>query len=227
MSSTDPVRRRRPVAETRELILRAGHRLLAERGFRDQVDIRLADAVKAAGYTTGAAYQIWKSQAEFQRELALHIVGETGDWAGVETIGDDLEAVLLSEPSFEEMVRAAGGLYMRSFLGREEFYTMLPFFASRERHPDVTEAMRRGYDGVHEDFRLLFAALLELYGRTFREPFELDDLCVSATALAEGLALRHRVDPDRIRDEIGDPEAPWHIYSAALVAFAHHYTEEG
>ena len=43
----------------------------------------------------------------------------------------------------------------------------------------------------------------------------------------EEQALRaFRVDPDRIRDDIGDPAAPWHIYSAALVAFAHHYTEE-
>lgn len=186
--------------------------------------MRVADVVKSAGYTTGAAYQIWKSQVAFQSDLALFVARNT-QWAGSSSFVDGLTALLTDEPDFEEMLRQAGRLYIEEFQAHEDFFTALYFSVVRVRRAELTEAIREGYAANHTDFRELYLGLLDMYGRRVREPYTVDDACVAVAAAVEGLTLRNRVDAGAVRTDIAVGGRPWHLFSTMLLALSREYTE--
>ena len=60
-----------------------------------------------------------------------------------------------------------------------------------------------------------------------RGGFRIDDLVVSSSAVGEGIALRHRIQPDALREDIViEPDgADWHVFGTCLMALIQHYTE--
>ena len=90
-SATKPTRRRRPKKETENLILQEAKLLLIERlasgsdDLNPLASLRITDVLasinaKLSGeqlpMTTGAAYQIWKSQLSFQDAILERIMNE-------------------------------------------------------------------------------------------------------------------------------------------------------
>jgi AcrR family transcriptional regulator len=227
-SSRKPRRsdRRRPKLETRQALLEVGRQLLMERGYPQAIPIRLAEVVERAGHTTGAAYQIWENQQEFQEDLALY-VAQTFTWATPDASlrAGDLPPV--GQLSFEEAVSAAGQRYFEAFVAREDFYIAVALWSVRNRSQKLNTAIADGYDVVHDALVELLEAFLAVHGRHIRDPYTIDDLAVAMTGITEGLALRHRIQPGRIRTHIRHDSEPWHLYSTILLALLRHYTTAG
>lgn len=224
---TEP-KQRRSREETRDHLLSAARRMMLDKGKESPVDIRLLDVVREEGLTTGAAYQIWASQDEFRRDVAIYVASNF-EWATPRLIIDQVKELVADDAPREERIRVAGRLYFEAFSRNREYLTVLQLFAVREPSSELTEALRHGYDIVHDGFAHLVESLLAMEGKRVRAPYTIDDLAVLATALTEGLTLRVSVQPDRVRtvvhhDPDGDRE--WHIYSAALFALSEQFTED-
>jgi AcrR family transcriptional regulator len=217
--------RRRPKEATRQTLLEAGRQLLIERGLPEALPVRLADVVERAGHTTGAAYQIWESQQDFQEELALY-VAQTFEWATpTESLSDDTDLPPMDELSFAEAVATTGRRYFETFVAKEDLYVAIYLWSVRNRTQKLNTAIAKGYDTVHDESVALFEAFLELHHRRIRPPYTIDDLAVAVTGVTEGLALRHRIQPGRIRTHIRREGEPWHLYSVVLQALLDHFTE--
>ncbi|MEM7337627.1 MAG: hypothetical protein AAF467_03200 [Actinomycetota bacterium] len=207
-------------------LLRAARRVILEQGRDNPVGVRLSEVVRSEGLTTGAAYQIWRSQEEFHADVALHIAEEF-DWAGPQAIMEHLGELLDADATIEEAVRSAGNLYIETFIRNDEYYTVLQLYAVHNPTEELLAALQRGYDVVHTGFAVLFEGVLGIYGRRIRDPFTIDDVAVIITALTEGIALRAKVQPDVVRTDLdlAVGQGPWHVYSATLAALTSQLTE--
>lgn len=225
---TPPVERpKRTREQTKERLLVAARAWLLANGRANPVDIRLSDVLRNEGLTTGAAYQIWQSQDEFRRDVALHLASEF-EWATTDVVGERVAEMVAAGATREECLEAAARLYFEHFVANDEYYIVLQLFSVNDPSPELTAALRRGYDLVHQSFLVYLERSFLAQGRRVLAPFELDDLAVLAAALTEGLALRHRVQPERIRTDIGADESGeggWHLFSSGLEALSERFTE--
>ena len=73
-------------------------------------------------------------------------------------------------------------------------------------------AARDDYRDFTERFAALYEEILDGWGRHLREPFDTRSLAVIIAALADGLTLRHLVDPDAV-----DPVAYQHVVVCLLL----------
>jgi AcrR family transcriptional regulator len=203
-------------AETRERLLEAGRQLVVREGLRASIDVRLTDVLDEVGLTTGAAYNIWDSQDHYRRELALYIARNV-QWADDRLILEGRSSLPL-DLSLDEWVTAVADLYFEAFVSSWDYFILLHFWGVKEPDEELQEALRAGYDIVHQRFMVLFGATLERFGRVVKEPYTLDDLCTLMTAVCEGLALRQRFQPERM-DTAGG-----HLFSAAIRDLTKVYT---
>ena len=87
-----------------------------------------------------------------------------------------------------------------------------------------------GYRETTARYEEQYAAMLAYCGFRIRAPLTIGQLTASAGALAEGLALRERVDPDSTRG-IERPSGPdgsaqtWTLFGLALVALVEEFIE--
>ncbi|MEM9493991.1 MAG: hypothetical protein AAGC55_32890, partial [Myxococcota bacterium] len=168
------------------------------------------------GYTTGAGSQIWPNQAAFRLDLQGYIAERIDD-ASVESLADDLEEIRGGGYPIEEHILRIGELYHDYFIGREEFYLVLRFYAmGDERPPEVTEALRNSYVRQGWELDLALQAAMDRRNYRLKAGRSMDELVTSITALTEGYALRHRVGPAAPPVEIGGQK--WQPFSAALLS---------
>ena len=83
-----PNRYRRSPDETKQCLLDAGERVLLQQASSDRLNLKLTEACKEAGFSTGAAYAHWTSQDEYRQELAEHMLAKLR--SGPEIILPDL-----------------------------------------------------------------------------------------------------------------------------------------
>jgi hypothetical protein len=205
---------------TRDLMLRAGAQLAKERVSATDEEllpsalahIRLTEVVEAATalaaeeaqvsnpapITTGAIYQIWPSQADYQGALLRHLIQDvtsrTPDFLTSEALtllgqGLDGTAVIsrLADTSFR--------------IYREDSLTYLYYcFYSIASIPEVRDEL--GESSRRFDGRLLamHEALLSAAGRGLKAGVKMEDLVATLVAVVEGFTLRWRVDPGTIRE---------------------------
>lgn len=187
--------------ETKLKLLEAGRDILLAEGLRQVIDIRLTDVLNRVGLTTGAAYNIWDSQDEYRRELALFVAENLG-WADDRLIRDSL-AEMPTDVTLEQWIKIAGDAYFESFTARWDYFILLQFWGVKDPDEELVAAIREGYDMVHQRLVFLFQATIDLYNLELVEPYTIDDVAVAATAICEGLALRHRFEPERVETDAG------------------------
>lgn len=235
---------RRTRAETRDLMLRAAVDLLRERA-RASGDEVLAAALahlrltqvaerataivrentgdrSAKAITTGAIYQQWSSQAEFQVDLLFHIA--------------DLQARLvpgLAESMARFRAAQAEALPIEALLIRlmeevHRHYREDPLFrvelgfllgAGDER---LRAAIAHRQTAFYDDADRAWQALLDSYGRSMREPFSIRDLTRAMAAQIVGSVVIWFADPDVLRDPLGEEGAS--LMSRAMVAIFNQLT---
>ena len=93
---------------------------------------------------------------------------------------------------------------------RTEFRNEMALWA-RHRQPlgtargdlsTVGDVLRQRYRAREEAPLAVWSALLDTVGRSTAEPFTTNRMATAITALWQGLALRHAVDPDAVDDEL-------------------------
>lgn len=229
---------RRTPAETRDLMLRAAVDLLRERAQASgdevlaaalahlrltQVADRATAIVRdetgdqdALAITTGAIYQQWTSQADFQVDLLFHIA--------------ELQARLVPGLA-ESMARfrraQAEELPLETLLIRlmeevQRHYREDPLFrvelgfligAGDER---LRAAIAHRQDAFYVDADRAWQALLDSYGRSMRAPFTIRDLTRAMAAQIIGSVVIWFADPDILRDPLGEEDAS--LASRVMVA---------
>ena len=106
------------------LLLETARQVMLEDGLPEGTNIKLTSVLEKAGLTTGAAYQVWKSQQVFQEDLALYIAREF-EWARPNGDRGALRDMLADDPSLEVGVRRAALYYYDAIVNRPEFLLSL------------------------------------------------------------------------------------------------------
>lgn len=201
-----PRRTRRPIAATRELMLRAGAELVLVRVTDGDAStnsplafVRFPDVAATASriegrpVTTGAIYQLWPNQTAFQLDLARRILEQAtfpqdaafeAAFAAAEATGATPDELL------DRVVDAAFDAYRSS-----PWVVAAAGVRSLALTPDgaalIQEATARFIEGSRE----AYARILGVLGLRVRPPLTLDDLIRIVGALHDGLVWDLSVDP--------------------------------
>lgn len=209
---------------TRATILQKAYELYLNRELVHG-DERLSVVLDSLGYTTGAGYQIWANQAAFRKELQVYIA-ENISFASLAGLSEEIAQLHARKLPFEQQVLAAADMYVERFLGREDFYLALRFYAMAERPQEITDAVGQGYERLTWEITDLFESVLADHGRRMRPGLEVVDLAVAAAALTEGYALRDRIQPARIRRSVEFIDGSHTAFAVAFLGVVKGFTEE-
>jgi len=236
---------RRTPEETRDLMLRAAVDLIRERAWAsgDEVlaaalaHLRLTQVAErataimrkqtgdagATAITTGAIYQQWPSQAEFQIDLLFHIAelqatlvpGLTESVAQFRLAeSEDLPLETLLMRLMEEVHRH----YREDPLFRVELSFLLGAGDDRLRAA-IAHRQATFYAAADQAWQ----ALLDTYGRRMRPPFAIRDLTRAVAAQVVGSVVIWFSDPDILLDPLGEEDAS--LMSRVMVAIFERLTE--
>lgn len=198
---------------TREQLLDAGLALLAERGLTIGLDrVRLADAAERAGYTTGAAYNLWGSargregggQEAFRRELAVRALERLRS-AIPNNLGRLAAEVMQPGVGLDEVMREMSNRHLEAVRERHaEFAVLVGLFAAGMAGGEAIEGAARRFDlAYHAQTREQFGDALVHFGLAVRPPFEIEHLVACVTALFDGMVIHGTFLPE----VLGDPVA--------------------
>ena len=243
---------RRTREELRRLLIEAGAQVLLEEGLGTGAEHltfkRVYDKLEAtAGVRiTNASVigRIWDSQAEFQTDVLCTFARESGSSALEETLaagasaltGCDRSSLDMRRRAVVEALRQASAAHIDAIFRADTWPPWVGVWAVATagshgglRSP-LEEALVVGYEEVTRRYEEQYAAMLAFCGFRIRSPLTLGQLTASAGALAEGLALRERVDPASTRG-IERPTGPdgssqtWTLFGLALVALVESFIE--
>ena len=224
---TEPTRLTK--AQSRQQLLDVATELLLREGFGSSIDVKLKTVVAIANRTTGSAYNIWADQADFQRDLAAHLLTTTR-WAGPDVVAGAVIELALDGQPMQELIRVGCHAYLEHLCSSREFAVLLHFWAVSCHDLPIRALIRKGYESFHRGFRDLYAYVVDLSGLQMANPFTIDDLTTTITALVEGFALRNLADPARVRRNVmfsydDRSRRQWDLFSAAAEAIVIAYTE--
>lgn len=209
-------------------MLDAGAQLVLRSFLQDDIQdarplahIRVQDVVRqvseseGVATTTGALYNIWESQQEYQRDLMVHILREAAD------------------PAAEPLLRMAGELFAQR-LPIDEINSRLAdeslrldaesqigraarAFAAFTPSPGIVQAVRSAHDSRLETGRVLYSMLLKYAGLRVREPYSLDQLITVIGVLGDGLGPAREIVPDLF--EVPDGSESLFAMSASAIFY--------
>ncbi len=143
-----------------------------------------------AAITTGAIYQVWPSQAEFQADLLFHIAELD---ASFEPIIAEVRAIGAAGIAAGDPVGTTlAAMVARSFEHTRSspvFYVSLCFYL-QSGNELVRKVLRHGQSAFVEAIRPVWQMLLDGYGLRMRPGFGIDDLASVIGLLIEGFALQ-------------------------------------
>ena len=211
-SATKPTHRRRPKEETENLILQEAELLLIERlasgsdDLNPLASLRITDVLasinaKLSGdqlpMTTGAAYQIWKSQLSFQDAILERIMNEVSTpWeAGIRS---KLDAALSQELSLEEVLESVFGFNESPNSNASHELSLaigLTAFVSPER---IRRAEEIANDQFVKALGAILTDILNYADRRLLPGLRIDDMVWAIEGLYAGLHLRARSHPELV-----------------------------
>jgi len=202
---------------TKTRLLEAGRQRLMRQGLPAALEIKLTDVLDDVQMSTGAAYNIWRNQADFRSDLSLYIA-RSFEWADTTAVLEAIDA-LPATSTFSDWVDAVADTYFPIFVEGMHFYIVLHFWGVQDLSPELTQAIQDGYDLTHNSFKALYETAFERYGLEIIKPHTSDDITAMVTAALEGFALRHRFQPQRLDDN------ERHLFTELLQAIATNYLQ--
>lgn len=209
MPNVDGVaRRRRTREETREILLAAAVRLVQARvagaedaGINPLADVLFTDVLEEANraegtrgraMTTGAVYNIWPSQAEFQADLLACILDEAAT-PGMENVRTATLDGLSRRLPWRAILAETIEVDFRESFAEPSMFPMIGL-AALAAPGDVVAAQRAANARYVAETGELLAAVVRYAGRRLRPGRSIDDLVWAVEALEAGYLLRMRVD---------------------------------
>lgn len=244
-SRPGPKRRRRTAGETRELLLAAAVDLLRERAEQAGDDVvaaalahvRFTEVAERAtarvraedaaspGVTTGALYNLWPSQLDFQVDLLLHVAELQS--ALVPGLPDSTlmfqEARRRCVP-VADVVRTVAEAVCRHYRQDPLFRIELGFLIGAN-DPRVQQALARRNEAFSAEADQAWQALLDCYRLRLRPPYRIRDLTTAIAASLIGSVVLHVAEPGTLADPPGEPG--WSLASRSAVALFEALTEHG
>lgn len=170
--------------------------------------------------TTGAAYNIWPAQADFQMDLMDRVL-DAAATPGIERVrGAALSALARQLPWQEVLAEAIEVDFAESF-DEPAMFVMIGM-AALAAPADVTAGERRANERYVAATVELLSAIVEYSGRRLRPGRTIEDLVWAIEALETGLLLRKRRTPEipSSRDARGVS-----VLAAAVVGVVEAFTE--
>jgi len=214
--------RRRTAAETRQLLLRAAVDLLRDRAGQagdhvvaaalahvrfSQVAERAtalvrsrADGAGAPAVTTGAIYNLWPNQADFQVDLLLHIAELQATLVpGVEeSVLRFSEARKRSVP-LDDVLRQLTDEVDRHYRQDPIFRIELGFLIG-VHDPRVQHALAHRQEAFTASAERAWQSLLDIYDLQLRHPYRIRDLTTAVASCLIGSAVLSFADPHSLAD---------------------------
>ncbi len=214
MSTDGVTRRRRTRDETRELLLTAAMRLVTGRmsghheapAVNPLADVLLTDVLHEANralkaedpgarkMTTGAAYNIWPAQTDFQMDLMSRVL-DAAATPGIERVRATTLDGLARQLPWQEVLAATIETDFRESFAEPTMFLMIGVAALGP--PDKVDAgEQRANERYLAETGELLGAIIRYAGRRLRPGRGIDDLVWAMEALETGMLLRRRVAPD-------------------------------
>lgn len=217
----------RPTGEDRKLdYLKIGAEIATSFGAaesaRAAVDalaqVKIADVAERAGVTKGAIYHVWPSQEAYRKDLLVRLL-EQNRQSGVRRVAAVLEDVGPDDDVRQTLQRLARFAFEQQ-TNDPAFFARFSFFVYAA-DPEVRDLLIRGDDRTASEFAPYLEYFLSQVGRRLREPFTMELVVRSMSALFQGLCLRYRTSPDLIDKPADEPT----LYGRGLEALMDHFSE--
>jgi hypothetical protein len=247
---TAPRQRKQTRDELRAVLLDTGRTILQEEGLGTGAEALtfkrvFARVEKETGLRlTNASIirRVWRNQADYQADVLVSIATDDG---GIEfeytesAVAAFLDGIDVSTPearwrSVAELCRVAGAANVEalerspnwtSWIGVWALATAGDPYVYRTR---IEEALLDGYNDFTRKFVELYAGMAELLGLRLCEGLTLRQFAIAAESLAEGCALRNRVDPSDMSGIVRSSgpdgaQKEWTLFSVGLEALVREF----
>ena len=185
--------------------------------------------------------RIWKNQADYQADvLATVAAGESGAELDATT---GAIAALLHQPAtcsvdvrrarLREVCRIGGAVNSellrdsRAWLVWLGVWALATSGAISEENDRILEALHLGYDRVTDEYMALYSAIMDHFGLRLRSGLTLRQFTLAVSALAEGAALRSRIDEGMVGILLPTGEGgvlqEWTIFAIGLDALTQQF----
>ena len=152
--------------------------------------------------------RVWDNQAEFQDDVLVAVASDEGVSEFEQTmaaVAGVIDAVDLSTEAsrweaLREVCRVGGAANMTSLLESTDWpswigvWTLSNVVNAPAQRRRIEAALLEGYEGFTAHFEQAYLALAGLLGFRLRAPLTIRQFTMAVSALAEGCALRGRVD---------------------------------
>ena len=236
---------KRTLAETRELMLDAAVDMICERAQQagDEViaaalsHVRLTQVAQratglvrartgnldATAITTGALYQIWPNQVDFQADLLFHIADRQATL--VPGLADSIQRFQVASAEavpLEEILCRTMEEVNRHYREDPLFRVELGFLIS-VCDPRVRAALAHRQSAFKATADQAWQSLMDTYGLRLRPPFRIRDLTNAVAAQISGAAIIWFADPEGLDDPAG--QGGWTLASRTIFAIFTQFTE--
>jgi AcrR family transcriptional regulator len=215
-------RRRLNAEDGRRSLLDAGRKVAYEHPIGEPLaNIRLQDVAARAGVTIGAFYHYWDSQDDYRLDLLRHLL-EPERFDTWREAGDVVSPLIDAGAALTEVIRQATAQNFEALCDLPDQRVSMALWAQDES--ESIDLLRSMYGALDRSWAELYDGVLARYGREARPPFDIDTVALSLTALADGMLVRHGLDPRRVEQpmygppvgDAGDP-TPWTLISCVVL----------
>jgi AcrR family transcriptional regulator len=161
--------------------------------------IKAPSVARRAGLTPGAFYYHWGSQQEFINSLVDRIAGER--YKGLEEVVIRLGELADQEKGVQEIIEQACGMALEQIETDPMVLIQMTLWAQHAIDAQSKESLQRLYAEFDQYFLPRYRELLDLFDLEPRPPFTHEMLYQVVAALADGITLRRRLDPDSVPRE--------------------------
>ncbi len=188
--------------------------------------------------------RVWDNQADYQTDVLIAIASDEGVSEFEQTLvalQDVFEGMDLSTPdgrwaTLREICRVGAAANMVALLESANWPSWIGVWTLGvagdvpERQRRIDAALLAGYESFTGHFERAYLGMAELLGFRLRENFTIRQFTISVGALAEGCALRGRVDAESMNgiDRMTGPEGArqeWTLLGINLEALVHQFFE--
>jgi AcrR family transcriptional regulator len=217
--------------DSRLKILRAG----LARARRDKVtvalDVSLQAAAEDAGLTTGTAYKIWSSQAAYRSELAQFALQEVGRNTP-QTLEVASTALVATKASQSEVIRILSQVDLDAFLNNPDIRLNYLLMGAAAMNETLAAAAAEIYDTQNAALEELYVRLFDHFNLELRPEYNIADLALALTSIADGFILG-----SLIRGDVGErrimrqptPDTPpqdWYLFSCVIESVVAGFTQQ-